>query len=85
MPVAIMLSPCPVFPASNRADGVQRAGRGGAVQGFEHELGQGTCGHQHQLHDLRFFEAEVRHLLTDLLLARRCWSVVMFNLALYIF
>lgn len=70
MPLAFMLRPCPAFPASNRADRVQRAGRGGAVQGSEHELGEGACGHQHQLHDLRLFEAAVRHLLTDFLLTR---------------
>ena len=49
----------------HRADGVQGAGRRGAVQGSQHELGKGTCGHQHQLHHLRLFEAEVRHLLTE--------------------
>lgn len=60
---------------SHRADGVQRAGRRGAVQGAEHELGEGACGHQHQLHDLRLFEAEVWYLLTGILVVLECCDV----------
>ena len=42
----------------------ERAGSAWSIQGSHHELGKGTPGDQHQLHDVRFFKEAIRYLMT---------------------